>query len=34
VAFALPKPGDKDIDIVAPYPKREGRPGDNLGPVQ
>ena len=34
VAFALPKPGDKDIDLVTPYPKREARPGENLGPVQ
>jgi quinoprotein glucose dehydrogenase len=34
VAFALPKPGDKPIDIVAPYPRREGRPGDILGPIQ
>ena len=34
VAFALPKPGDTNVDIVTPYPKREGRPGENLGPVQ
>ena len=34
VAFALPKPGDKEIDIVTPYPKREPQPGENLGPVQ
>jgi quinoprotein glucose dehydrogenase len=34
VAFALPRPADKDIDIVTPYPKREPKPGDVLGPVQ
>lgn len=34
VAFALPKPGDKEIDIVTPYPKREPKPGDNLGLAQ
>ena len=34
VAFALPRPGDRPLDIVAPYPKRPGLPGENLGPVQ
>ena len=34
VAFALPKPGDTEIDITTPYPKREPQPGDVLGPVQ
>ena len=34
VAFALPKPGEKEIDIVTPYPKRGPRPGDNPGPAQ
>lgn len=34
VAFALPRPGDAPVDIVAPYPKRPALPGENLGPVQ
>lgn len=34
VAFALPKPGEKEIDIVTPYPKREPQPGDNMGLAQ
>jgi hypothetical protein len=34
VAFALPRPGDKPVDIVKPYPKRQGREGDNMGPSQ
>jgi quinoprotein glucose dehydrogenase len=34
VAFALPKPGGAEIDITTPYPKREPKPGDVLGPVQ
>jgi quinoprotein glucose dehydrogenase len=34
VAFALPKLGDKEIDIVTPYPKREPQPGDNAGLAQ
>ena len=34
VAFALPRPGDEEIDIVTPYPKREPKPGDNPGPAQ
>ena len=29
VAFALPRSGDKPIDIVTPYPKRLPQPGDN-----
>ena len=28
VAFALPRPGDKDLDIVKPYPKRLPKPGE------
>jgi len=27
VAFALPRPGDKVLDIVTPYPKRAPEPG-------
>jgi quinoprotein glucose dehydrogenase len=34
VAFALPKPGEKEIDIVTPYPKREPKPGDDMGLAQ
>jgi len=34
VAFALPKPGEKEIDIVTPYPKREPQPGDDMGLAQ
>jgi quinoprotein glucose dehydrogenase len=34
VAFALPKSGDKEIDIVTPYPKREPKPGDDMGLAQ
>jgi quinoprotein glucose dehydrogenase len=34
VAFALPKPGGTEIDITTPYPKREPKPGDVIGPVQ
>ena len=34
VAFALPRPGDRPLDIVGPYPKRPALPGENLGPVQ
>jgi quinoprotein glucose dehydrogenase len=38
VAFALPKPNgngnDKEIDIVTPYPKREPKPGDDMGLAQ
>jgi glucose dehydrogenase len=34
VAFALPGPGEKPLDIVTPYLKRPGLPGENLGPVQ
>ncbi len=34
VAFALPRPGDRPLDIVTPYPKRPALPGENLGPVQ
>jgi len=30
VAFALPKPGDKALDIVTPYPKRLLQPGESL----
>jgi quinoprotein glucose dehydrogenase len=32
VAFALPKPGDKEIDIVGPYPKRMPNPGERWNP--
>jgi glucose dehydrogenase len=34
VAFALPKPGEKPIDIITPFPKRVGQDGDDLGPTQ
>ena len=34
VAFALPKPGDKEIDIIGPYQKRPPLPGENLGLAQ
>jgi hypothetical protein len=34
VAFALPKPGEKEIDMVTPYPKREPKPGDDVGLTQ
>jgi glucose dehydrogenase len=35
VAFALPRPGEKPIDIFTPYPKRLAQPGDtNMGPPQ
>ena len=34
VAFALPKPGSTEIDITTPYPKRDPKPGDVIGPVQ
>ena len=34
VAFALPKPGEKPVDIVTPFPKRLGHEGDDLGPSQ
>jgi len=30
VAFALPKPGDKPVDIVGPYPRRGLQPGESL----
>jgi len=30
VAFALPKPGDKPVDIVGPYPRRALQPGESL----
>lgn len=30
VAFALPRPGDKPLDIVTPYPKRALQPGESL----
>jgi hypothetical protein len=30
VAFALPKPGDKELDIVTPYPPRALQPGESL----
>jgi len=29
VAFALPKAGDKVLDIVTPYPKRAPQPGES-----
>ena len=28
VAFALPRPGDKPVDIITPYPKRMPNPGE------
>ena len=31
---ALPKPGEKEIDIITPYPKREPQPGDDMGLAQ
>jgi glucose dehydrogenase len=34
VAFAIPKPGEKPVDIITPFPKREGHDGDDLGPTQ
>ena len=34
VAFALPRPGDRPVDILTAYPKRPALPGENLGPVQ
>ena len=34
VAFALPKPGEKPVDIITPFPSREGHDGDDLGPPQ
>jgi quinoprotein glucose dehydrogenase len=34
VAFALPRAGDRPVDIVTAYPKRPALPGENLGPVQ
>jgi quinoprotein glucose dehydrogenase len=34
VAFALPKPGEKPVDIITPFPKRPGHDGDDLGPTQ
>ena len=30
VAFALPRPGDKPLDIVAPYPARALAPGETM----
>lgn len=27
IAFALPKPGEKPVDILGPYPRRDGGPG-------
>jgi hypothetical protein len=30
VAFALPKPGDKPVDIVGPYPRRALQAGESL----
>jgi glucose dehydrogenase len=30
VAFALPRPGDKPVDIVTPYPRRALQPGESL----
>jgi glucose dehydrogenase len=30
VAFAVPRPGDKPLDIVTPYPRRALRPGESL----
>ena len=30
VAFALPRPGDKPLDIVTPYPRRALQPGESL----
>ncbi len=32
VAFALPRPGDKELDIVTPYPKRMPKPGERWNP--
>lgn len=32
VAFALPRPSDKPIDIVGPYPKRMPNPGERWDP--
>ena len=35
VAFALPRLGDKPLDIVTPYPKRQPQAGDaNMGQPQ
>jgi len=34
VAFALPKPNGKEINIITPYPKREPQPGDDMGLAQ
>ena len=34
VAFALPKEGEKEIDIVTSYSKREPQPGDDMGLAQ
>jgi quinoprotein glucose dehydrogenase len=30
VAFALPRPGDKELDIVTPYPRRALQPGESM----
>ncbi|HEY1877490.1 MAG TPA: PQQ-binding-like beta-propeller repeat protein, partial [Rhizomicrobium sp.] len=30
VAFALPRPSDKDVDIVTPYPAHSLQPGESL----
>ena len=27
IAFALPRPGEKPVDIIGPFPRREGGPG-------
>src|SRR5258708_40341540 len=30
VAFALPRPGDKPVDIVGPYPRYRLKPGESM----
>ena len=30
VAFALPRPGDKPVDILTPYPRYTLKPGESM----
>ena len=34
IGFAVPKAGEKPVDIITPFPKRPGHEGDDLGPEQ
>ena len=34
IAFAIPKVGEKPVDIITPFARRQGHEGDDLGPEQ